>query len=177
MSIPTLTQMLNKHRAEGRLSWLPRLSGEIFATLRDEDGRIVQQLRQKNLMTRTYWEFRTRYDYQINTVSICISNDDDVMNFRKTIFRNTYTDTGSLTSNTIEVNNTSKTWTFRGTFGAPSTDNTIYWVGLATNFAVLTSGDFNIKYQCYCGTKLSSSFVQTTSQTLELVYRISLTQV
>jgi len=176
--IVTLSKTLEVNRRDGLLSWLPRLYGEVSITVRDvKTDKIVQQIKQKNLITRTYWERRTYYGYVLSTPNILVSNDDDQMFFRKTIIRNTFSSIGSKVSNTIEVNNTSKTWTFRVNYDTPpTTDRTIYWVGLG-DYGEGVLGNCRSSQWILAGTKLSSAITQTTSQTLAIVYRIALVRV
>lgn len=175
----SLSDTLKIHRIVGKKSFMPMFEGEVEATLKDANGRVVQQVKEKNLVNALIIEILQRYEeYNINSsgeTNIVISNDQYGMYKYKTVLMNTFGSASNATLSSFSKDTSAKTWTFRATFAQPGTDRTIWTIGLA-RYTGNSTGNARALHSVFCGTKLSQSVTQTTVQTLEIAYRLSLTR-
>jgi len=182
---PTLAQVMDANRAHGWHPMAPVMhDNQIEIYLRDvASGTLQGHVKAKNMATRVFNNllcFAIHYgtDFQVNGGFIVVSNDLTAMHALKTVIRSTYPGTMAATAS-LAINNVAKTWTFSGTFAAPASNRTFQFVGITSQHGteyVPSTNNRNIG-PLLCGTRLTSPLIQTTTQTLEIVYRIAFTRV
>jgi hypothetical protein len=137
-----------------------------------EEGETVWEVHQPNLLTdygRRYWAYGnfTGYDYAIFTSPIAETPRAD----RYTLADHSgQCQQAAFWYGTNDAPSVSKAWS--NTFGLPASNKTIASVGLRSN-ATADAGAYGIS-SILCYSLLTPMKVQTTSQTLEISYRLTL---
>jgi len=177
----SLGQLLELHRLEGRGSFSIKPHGHVDIVVRNADGSVDQAMSKSNLTTSLWndnWHFSygSTYEDLTSMYVIILPEDGDDMNPYKTMGRHLYPNNYEVFT-TASVNTSTKTYTYTVAFGQPSSDRTVRYVGLRTSIAAQrTSGAARFADGIFAMTKLTSDITQTSSQTLEVVYRVSFTR-
>jgi len=147
-----------------------------------DGGPIVKQVAQKNIVYNELWIFlmlgwASGTWFQANN-SIIISNDDQPVHAHRAVWYATYADAYAVGA-AATIDYTNKIWTMTATFSAPTAPGR--YVRL---IGVRTYHDAGVNYATYgrcigtmaSGTKLTSELYQTSTQTLEIVYKYVFSQ-
>jgi hypothetical protein len=163
----------------GARMWLPEVEPRVFTCdhcghTDTQPGPIVKQVAQHNVITDVFYEFMLG-DTNLALVTMYISNDDQ-MHSRKTAWFNTYANSGASAQLSASVDYANRIWTWTNTYSAPTAPGRyVRWVGLA-HIGSYGGGSTFYTYATFeqimsSGTKLTSELYQTSTQTLEIVYK------
>ncbi len=106
---------------------------------------------------------------------VFVANDDGhVMDRWKSVLPYNYT-TDSSQGNTRALDSANLIWTFQTTFGAPAANRTFRYVGLSlSDFTTAPAPNYHqLNCNVVAATRLTSQLTQTTTQTLEVTYRLA----
>lgn len=149
--------------------------GEAEVKIFNADGSLDQAVKQKNAETpflRALFNFQ---DQARTTMIVFIANDDGwPMDRWKSFIPHNYT-TDSHQADGRSLDSANLIWTFQTTFAAPAVNRTFRYVGLsASDWGPAPSPHYFIKNNnVYAATRLTSQLTQTTTQTLEVTYRLA----
>lgn len=152
--------------------------GEVEAKLVNADGSVDQVVKQKNAATtwlNKLWQVAN--DRNETSMEVAIANDDGwPMHPWKSLLVNNYT-TDSQQVDDRSLDSANLIWTFQTTFSAPAADRIFRYVALgfqASDAAVASSPYYTQHlYNIIAATRLTAQLTQTTTQTLEITYRLA----
>lgn len=179
----SLTEALKLHKFEKKGSlFIPSAQGQFDIRLkRISDGKILKRVIRKNLVTRLLAEYLSDPEHTPSLRSQCyafVTPDDTDTAIFKNVYFAPYFDGMGADFGTPSYNETSKTWTIDGTIAATTAGHTreVRTVGLAFTTQL---GGVNWRYvkDAFAVTKLSSSFVQTSTEQIEILYRLAFQRV
>jgi ribosomal protein L37AE/L43A len=142
-----------------------------------EHGSIIKQVAQENIIYETWYLFQFVWSTTTilkNNMNIAISNDDQPIHPKKTVWYNTYANIFTQAA-TASIDYANKIWTYTCTFSAPTAPGR--YVRLIGLYAPSYGGGGVDAYTyghaivMNSGTKLTSEIYQTNTQTLEIVYK------
>lgn len=148
-----------------------QIEGHIHVVCRELDGEPVWEVDQPNLITdmgRRFWMLRAFLNGNVAT-----SPSSETPSLSRYSLPDNGSSSSSQSSGAITPSNNSptNTKTYSTTFGTPSSNRTIGTIALGNYFSQFGLG------QIVCYSVISPAKVQTTSQTLELTYRLTMTPV
>lgn len=159
-------------------AWKPKmLTGFVDAWCRNADGSIAWEIHQPNLITDTGRRrfFVAGFGANTQGLFLCTSPSSET----PAVSRQTLADDGAATSSqasalqaTHAYDSLTLTKSFSATFGAPAANRTIGTIALGNG----RLANFGLTLVC-AYTLITPVKTQTTSQTLEVLYRITLTPV
>lgn len=169
---------------EGRdISTQLKWKGEVTLLFRDKDsGEIVRRrdvLNTRTNVVRQLWENSDDF-MAANTTSLFIANDDGAWHFHKNVIRATYENNSqnyfrAATDGTI--NAAINLWNFQASFQAPITANkTINVVGVGAQNGFWTAGNWQAAVAVVAATVIPGGEIQTTTQVLDVTYKVTLTE-
>lgn len=158
-----------------------RAIGDIELTHRNKDtGALVRKVAYHNIPT---WYLQRRWgsstNASIGSLYVVLSNDEVQHNPRRNAIRASYEGGPSsiTTLSTKTLDYEARTWSYSATFSPPTTESRfISFVGLSENTAELpNAGTYNyIVYPIIAGKTLTTTEEQTTSNLVEVIYRLTL---
>lgn len=145
-------------------------------------GEIVCQHSQHNDVLRTFWKYWFNYYYGARNLStvcrIFLSNHNQPIHELWSEFVATYANTCASSVLTATKNYAGKYWTYNYTFAAPTAPGrTIRIVSLGTGEDQAVSYTYCRYWNGLAATKLSSDIYQSSTQTFEVVYRLTFVEV
>lgn len=153
----------------------PKIDGIVDVFLRDADGNILQHEHKHNLITEYHrLLFLPNGNFAHHTLYVFINETNEPAHFKRTMLRTTLPGTWAQNV-TPSLDGTNRIWTYQTVFSAPPAQRTIRSVGLARRIS--TPGYTNVKSgpaAINAMTILSSPIVQSTTETLEVSYRLAL---
>lgn len=167
----TLQQIKELHKAEGCNPLSVEVHGHVDLIIKNADGSVDQVVSKPNLATHMWNDWwHSRVNLRQLRVFIAPEDNGDV-HILKTFTRHLYPENYEVDVYS-SLNSTTNTWTYTAVFSPPSSNRTIRYIGLHGGGI---GGDNTARaVQCiFAMTKLTSNILQTTSQTLEVVYRVS----
>lgn len=170
----TLSQLAEMHFHHRPTRKTFRREGVVEVLLRNDDGSVDEVVKQKNAETRWLQILYVYPGRDERNHEVFIANDDGwPMHPWKSVLPSNYsTDSDQVAFRTLD--STNLVWTFQTTFSAPAADRTFRYVGLKYKDADSgLSGTARLNPNVIAATRLTSSLTQTTTQTLEITYRIS----
>jgi hypothetical protein len=179
----SLNQVLDLHRSEGQSQMALRLDGHVDLIVRNDDGTVDQAASKSNLTTELWLDNWHYYGVDLRYMYLFILPDDGgEMHPLKTAGRHLYPDNYEVSlgpdQSNISINNATRTWTFTAVFGQPSSNRSFRYLGLrARNNPAGIDGNAKNENFIFAMTRMTSDVTQTTTQTLEVVYRVSFTRV
>lgn len=173
----SLSELKKLYETEGRRPFAVKVDGHVDLVVRNADGTVDQAVSKPNLAT-SLWNDRWSYGgVNLRNMYLCILPDDNGdMDPYKTAGRHLYPNNYEVAV-TASVNSSTSTWTYTGVLGTPSADRTFRYVGLRHNAAAVTDSTARAASFIYAMTRMTTNISQTTSQTLEVVYRVSFSRV
>lgn len=173
----SLTEMKKLYAASGRRPLAIKVNGHVDAIVRNEDGSVDQAISKSNLATDLWNERFMWPSVDLRNMYVFILPDDNgnPEPFR-TAARHVYSNAYDAYV-TASVNTSTSTWTWTAVLGTPSVNRVFRYIGLRTGDQG-QHGDASMRAASYIYnlTKMTSDISQTTSQTLEVVYRVSFTR-
>lgn len=168
----SLTELKKAHADHGRMPLSVKVDGHVDLVVKNEDGSVDQAVSKSNLTTQLWPLSWQRYNGpNLRSLTMFIAPDDNgQMETYKTMIRHLYPENYAV-SVTATLNATTETWTYTGVFGLPSLNRVFRYVGLCSN--VPTEGTARAAGGIFAMTRMTSDISQTTTQTLEVVYRVS----
>jgi hypothetical protein len=171
----TLSQLADLHQRIRPKKMGIKVEGEIEARIINADGSVDQVVKQSNLST-DYLKIRWMFNNQVvTTMYVFIANDDGwPMHEWKSVIPGNHT-TDSTRGDVRSLDSANLIWTFQTTFPAPLVDRVFRYVGLKDQEAaaaitpVWTINNPGV----YAATRLTAELTQTTTQTLEITYRLA----
>lgn len=151
--------------------------GEVEVRVVNEDGTIDQVVKKKNAATRwlnMWWAFNDRLD---TTMEVFVATDDGHdMHPWKSVIPGNHTSDSDL-ADVRSLDSANLIWTFQTTFSAPTVDRVFRYVGLkyqsADNNAGTSPNYIQLHPNVIAATRLTANLTQTTTQTLEITYRLA----
>ena len=151
--------------------------GEVEARIVNADGGVDQVVKQKNMSTgwlNISWGFNDRND---TVMEVFVASDDGwPMHPWKSVIPGCHSSDSDL-GDTRALDSANLIWTFQTTFGAPAVDRVFRYVGLKYQSAASGAGVAPYWHQMHpnviAATRLTANLTQTTSQTLEITYRLA----
>ncbi len=154
---------------------LPRIEGLVDVVLRNADGSIAEAVHKRNMVTELFRMLFASNDHPIGAgnVNVFIHENAAAMHAKRTVMRTTMSNTwAQIVTPTRDGPN--RLWTFQTVFAAPGTARVFQTVGISRNRS--TTVIFNGKTgptNIMAATVLGSPISQSTSQTLEVTYRLA----
>lgn len=178
----SLSQLKDLHREQGRRPLGIAVKGHIDLVVRNEDGSIDQIVSKDNLAT-SLWNDVWLFGFQdLRSLNLFILPDDNgTMNQFKTAGRHLYSGQYEVNSS-ASVNTSTSTWTYTGVLGSPTgipagTARSVRYIGLKTSNPEGTESNTRYAQYIFAMTRMTSDITQSTTQTLEIVYRVSFSRV
>ncbi len=156
---------------------LPHVEGIVDVVLKNEDGSIADHVHQKNMVLEFYRMLFYGTDIDLSTMYLFIGSNSEPMHPKRNSFRNLIPSPFSVNlAPTFDGPN--RLWTYFNTFSAPAANRTFRTVGLGKNSTGATNSNANRGIVQVCAaTVLGTPITQTTSQTLEVTYRLAFQRV
>lgn len=157
-----------------------RAIGDIELTHRNKDTRaLVRKVAYHNIPTWYLQRFWATDLQLLSSLWVTLSNDEVEHNPRRTCVRASYEGgvaaMSQSSSKTLDYE--ARTWTYSATFDPPTTESRfISFIGLAHDDAELPNGGtYNYAiYPILAGKTLTTTEEQTTSNLVEVIYRLTL---
>ena len=167
----TLQQIKDLHKAEGCDPLSISVHGHVDLVVRNADGSIDQVMSKPNLATHLWNDFWHAQPNLRNLNVFILPEDNGDVHPLRTTARHLYPENYEVSASS-SLNSTTNTWTYTVVFNPPSSNRTIRYIGLKGGQIAGENTARNV--QCiFAMTRLTSNILQTTSQTLEVVYRVS----
>jgi hypothetical protein len=148
-----------------------KIKGHITARLRNkETGKLEAEFEVENAVATFFFQYLLYWDYNATNNAITILNSPGPFSTLEASKPGSIVGTYSQ-SISASIDAPNRTHTFSTTFDAPTQDRTVRWIGLTKGS--YTSNNFRAAEYIMTGKTLSVPIVQTTTQTLEIVYRLT----
>jgi hypothetical protein len=154
---------------------MPGIVGIVDAVLRNEDGSIADHRHQKNMITDFFRIFFVYFNSggQISQNYVFLNQNTEAMHPKRTAMRNLLPGTFANSVSPI-IDGDNRIWTYSTVFTAPPSTRIFQTIGLAKSTNTDTQNNVKAGPQgIFAATVLSSQVTQTTSQTLEINYRLA----
>lgn len=150
------------------------VEGHVDLVVRNSDGSVDQAISKPNLAMDSMWNDIYALSWiDTRTQRMFILPDDNCsMNIYRTCGRHVYSNNYEV-SVAASFSSTTLTMTWTAVFSQPSGNRTFRYIGMRWNSAAGTQDNGRSSSYIMAMSKLTSNVSQTTSQTLEAVYRVS----
>lgn len=157
-------------------SSIPKVTGIVDAVLRNEDGSIADHRHQKNMITdffRIFFVYYTNAGASIAPNYVFLNHNSEPMHPKRTAMRNVLPGTFAMNLSP-SFDGPNRIWTYSTVFVAPPSTRIFQTIGLSKSISTGTQNNVKAGPQgIFAATVLSSPITQTTSQTLEVNYRLA----
>lgn len=148
-----------------------KVKGRITARLRDKaTGEILEEREEENTLSTFFFYYLLYWNTNCSTMEISIQNNPNeynaLENGRPSSIVGTFSQAAASSFSWGTM-----TRTYSTTFDAPTQNRIIRWIGF--NQGTYTTGNLKVARYVMTGKTLSVPITQTTTQTLEIVYRLT----
>lgn len=172
----SLSELRKLHANSGRRPLAITPQGHVDVLVRNADGSVDQAESKSNLATGLWDAVSSSIDPYANQRTqhnlFILPNDNGEMNVYRTAARHLYPENYEVAVD-ASVNTTTATWTWTAVFSAPSQNRVFRYVGLKDRSSIGGDNVGRSVTYIYAMTKLTADISQSTTQTLEVVYRVS----
>lgn len=178
----SLRQLKELHKEQGRQPLNVAVKGHVDAIVRNSDGSVDQLVSKDNLATSLWNDAWMIREQNLRYLDLLILPDDNgVMTPYKTAGRHLYSGQYEVDCY-ASVDGATSTWTYTGVFPAPTgipagTSRSVRYIGLKTSNNQGTDNTARYAQYIFAMTRMTSDITQSTTQTLEVVYRVSFSRV